>query len=281
MEMLQLRYFFDSAKNESFAKTAKKYDVPSTSVSAAIKRLEDELGCKLFDRSCNRIMLNDNGKQFQKSLRIVFDELENVSHQLSGDSSDTREIKMLVRAMRSKITDCIIEYKEKNPHIVFKTVFDFGDIDFEDFDIIIEEKNDNMSSYESFELCSTKLKLRAAQNSPLCSRKLSLKQLANEAYVSMGEQNDMQKALTRACRRAGFTPNVVVQSNDILCFERCIKAGIGIGVTRAHDPYPAQGTAYLNVTDFDERYTVYGYYKKQAYYGNVKHFIDFLKTKAE
>ena len=42
MEMLQLRYFFESAKNGSFAKTAKKYDVPSTSVSAAIKRLEEE-----------------------------------------------------------------------------------------------------------------------------------------------------------------------------------------------------------------------------------------------
>ena len=281
MEMLQLKYFFESAKSESFAKTAKKYDVPSTSVSAAIKRLEEELGCRLFDRSCNRISLNDNGKRLQKSLYVVFDELERVSCELSGEGEDAREIRMLVRAMRSKITDCIIEYKEKHPNVAFKTVFDFGDIDFEDFDIIIEEKNDAHPEYESFELCSTRLKLRASQKSPLCKRKLTLKQLENESFVSMGDQNDMQKTLTRACQRAGFTPNIVVQSNDILCFERCIKAGIGIGVTRAHDPYPAGGTAYLNVTDFDDRYTVYGYYKRQAYYGNIKHFIDFLKTKAE
>ena len=50
MELLQLRYFFDSAKNEHFAKTAEKYWVPASSVSASIKRLEEELGCKLFDR---------------------------------------------------------------------------------------------------------------------------------------------------------------------------------------------------------------------------------------
>ena len=70
MEFLQLRYFFESAKNESFAKTAEKYQVPATSVSASVKRLEAELGCELFHRSSNRIMLNDNGKRLQKSLFI-------------------------------------------------------------------------------------------------------------------------------------------------------------------------------------------------------------------
>ena len=49
MELLQLRYFFDSAKTESFAKTAEKYMVPASSVSASVKRLEKELGCKLFE----------------------------------------------------------------------------------------------------------------------------------------------------------------------------------------------------------------------------------------
>ena len=34
MELLQLRYFYESAKNENFAKTAEKYMVPASSVSA-------------------------------------------------------------------------------------------------------------------------------------------------------------------------------------------------------------------------------------------------------
>ena len=48
MEMLQLRYFYDSARTESFSKTAKKYMVPVSSVSASIKRLEKELDTELF-----------------------------------------------------------------------------------------------------------------------------------------------------------------------------------------------------------------------------------------
>ena len=76
MEMLQLRYFYESAKNESFAKTAEKYLVPTSSVSASIKRLEAELGIRLFDRSANRITLNANGKKLQQSLCTVFNELD-------------------------------------------------------------------------------------------------------------------------------------------------------------------------------------------------------------
>ena len=47
MELLQLKYFYESAQTESFAKTAEKHLGPPSSVSASIKRLEDELGYKI------------------------------------------------------------------------------------------------------------------------------------------------------------------------------------------------------------------------------------------
>jgi hypothetical protein len=47
VELLQLRYFYESAKNENFSKTAEIFMVPTTSVSASIRRLEEELGCPL------------------------------------------------------------------------------------------------------------------------------------------------------------------------------------------------------------------------------------------
>ena len=68
MELLQLRYFMESAQRGSFAATAEQYIVPATSVSAAVRRLEQELGCQLFDRTSNRITLNENGvRLLQKS----------------------------------------------------------------------------------------------------------------------------------------------------------------------------------------------------------------------
>lgn len=280
MEILQLRYFFESAQNESFAKTAQKYMVPPTSVSASVKRLEKELGCELFHRESNKITLNDNGRKLQKSLSLVFEELDSAIDLITSLSTDTREIKMLVRAMRSSIAEHIIEYKTKHPHISFKTVFDFDETDFEKYDIIIDEDCDDYPMYEKTVLYKTHLRLRISKESPLCEKKLTLSQLKDVPFISIGENNGMHKILLRACKKAGFTPNFVVQSNDIWCNKQFVEAGIGIGLGREYpNSRHSENVKYLNVTDFNEEQTICSYYKKSSVYGNVEHFLNYLKKK--
>ncbi len=278
MEMLQLRYFYESAQNESFAKTAEKYMVPTTSVSASVKRLEKELGCQLFDRTSNRVTLNQNGKRLQQSLCLVFAELDGAVDALSSPCGDEREIRMLVRAVRSNITERIIAYNARHPQIAFQTVFDFAERDFKKYDVIIDRKSDVYEGFESFELCTMRIRLKAAVGHPLCRKNHTLKQLCDQPFISWGEGSNMHNILQEACRRVGFSPRIAVQTNDKECYEKLIAAGVGIGLGREGTEQPADGCSYLDVSDFDERYTVYCYYKKHAYYGNVKHFVDFLKN---
>lgn len=280
MELLQLRYFFESAKNESFSKTAEKYMVPITSVSAAVKRLEQELGCTLFDRQSNRIKLNDNGRLLQKSLFMIFNELDNVKTLLSPAAADTREIKLSVRALRSAVTDYIIEYKALHPSVDFNTVFDFGSTEYKSFHIIIDDSPERYPGYESFELCSKLIRLRAASNDPLCGRPLHLKDLWNRAFVSFGEHTGTHKMLVDACKKEGFTPNFAVQTNDLQCYTKYVEAGIGIGFGRfdAGDPI-SRNIQYLDVVDFTARQTVYVIFDPHQDHGNVREFLEFLRLK--
>ena len=281
MEILQLRYFFESSQNENFAKTAEKHMVPTSSVSASIKRLETELGCKLFNRTHNKITLNENGKRLKQAVAVAFSELDQAVHELSDTKTDEREIKMLVRAMRSNITDYIIEFKEKHPKISFKTVFDFYEKNFEEYDIIIDEKKDTYTDYESFELYSMRLRMMVSSSSPLCDRHLCLKQLENQPFISLGESSNMHKILVKSCMKSGFSPNISVHSNDIKCFEKLIESGIGIGIGREIlSNITSKKISYLDISDFNERYTVCSYYRQESAYGNVKDFLDFLKNKA-
>ncbi len=279
MELLQLRYFYESAKNGSFAKTAEKYIVPATSVSASVRRLEKELGCSLFDRSCNRIQLNDNGRKLLQSLNVIFHELDQTVDFLTAASTDTREIKMLVKAMRMEITNYIIEYKTRHPHISFKTVFNFEEQNYENYDIIIDEDSAFYESFEKITLFETKLRLRASKNNSLCHQKLTLKQLSGQPFVSIGENNGMHKILLNACQRAGFIPNIVVSSNDLECNRKFVEAGVGIGIGREypHSSMP-ENLSYLDVIDFNEKQIICAYYKKHSAYGNVMHFLNFLKN---
>ncbi len=280
MEILQLRYFLESAKNESFAKTAQKFMVPSASVSASVKRLETELGCQLFHRASNKIILNDKGRAFKESLSVAFSEIDSVIDRLTSHTTDTRNIKILVRSMRNTITDYIVEYKSNHPNIVFNTVFDFDNTDIEDYDIIIDERTDRYKNYERYDLFKTKIKLCAASSDPLCGKKLMLKQLSQQPFVSIGEHNGMHEMFVNACKREGFTPKIVVHCNDLKCNRKFIKSGIGIGLCRA---YPwgekTDGISMLDVSDFKETQTICCYYKKEFAYGNIEHFIKFLKKK--
>ncbi len=280
MEMLQLRYFYESARNGSFSRTARDHQVPTTSVSAAIKRLEGELGCSLFDRTSNRIALNANGQRLLRSLCTVFAELEEAAEDLSVHGEDRREIKLLVRAMRRRITDMIVEYNAQNPHAAFRIAFDFGETAFEDYDIIIDEAGEGYSDYEKIALFSMDLRLKCASTDPIAFQRLTLNRLCGRQFLTMGIGSNMHKILTKACMEAGFTPNISVWCNDIECYEKLIASGMGIGIGREQKAGSADDAICdLKVSDFNERYTVCAYYRRKAYFGQVRSFVEFLKTK--
>lgn len=64
MRLEQLRYFEDVAKTGSINFTAQKLFATQQTVNAALKRLEEELGYKLFDRSSAGVTLTEHGKIF-------------------------------------------------------------------------------------------------------------------------------------------------------------------------------------------------------------------------
>jgi len=280
MEILQLQYFFESAKTENFAKTAEKHFVPTSSVSGSVRRLEKELGCMLFDRSSNRLTLNKNGKRLYQALETAFGAVSDALKDLSASAEDEREIKLLVRAMRGCVTEYIIEHNRLWPHIRFQINFDNAEQEYEKYDIIIDEKTAQYPDYQRVELCHMKLRLTVSNESPLCRKKLTMKQLSGQQFITLGEHSSMHKVLMDACRRAGFTPDITMRSMDMKYYEKLVESGIGIGVERDNPKSLQQRPiAYLDVSDFEETSAVYAFYKKEAAYGNVAQFLQFLQSK--
>ena len=279
MEMLQLRYFFLSAKNQNFSTTAKMFDVPTTAVSSSVRRLEEELGCKLFDRTHNRIILNAKGQRFQQALCTVFAELDKAVEDISTEYTDKREIKVLVRGMRREVTNLLSKFSATHPNVSFKIAFsEDGD---SDYDIIIDEDKEIYSNYRKFELYSLRLHLKCSSNDPICQRQLSMRDLCDRAFVSMGQESNMHRILTNACIRKGFHPKIAAFCNDIECYDKLVAMGMGIGIGRERllpvNENSNIETVNLDVSDFNEHYTVYVYYRERDYFGNVKKLVDFIQ----
>lgn len=279
MEILQLRYFFMSAKNENFSATAKAYSVPTTAVSSSVRRLEEELGCKLFHRTHNRITLNDKGRRLQQALCAVFGELDKAVEELSADYADKRELNVLVRGMRREVTRLLSEFSALYPDVAFR--ISLTEDPEREYDIIIDDGKDIYADFRKFELYSLRLFLKCAPGDPLSQRQLSLEELCDKPFVSMGQESNMHRILTAACARKGFRPKFVAFCNDVECYDNLVSMGMGIGIGReklhGDDADSRREPAALQVSDFNEHYTVYVYYRERDYFGNVRKLVDFMK----
>lgn len=280
MELLQLRYFLDCAELLSIAKTAKKYMVPPSSVSACIKRLENEIGTELFDRSANRIVLNQNGIKLKNCLSEIIGKLDDTVDSIKNPDCNDREISILVRALRNVVTQKVIEYKKENVKARFKLVSEFDVEDFENYDLVVDTKSDRYSGFESMELMCQPIKIFAAKNNKFVGKKITLSMLKDEPFAGMSQLGKQYKMLSEACEKEGFTPDLVAQINDYDCFIKIIESDAAIGAA-GQESINAAGSKNivpLIVTDFKAEQTVCVYYRKENCFGNIKRFLDFLNS---
>ncbi len=72
MELSDLRYFTETARQESMTKASRALHVTQPVLSVRIKKLEEELGCDLFFRRSHSVVLTDSGRIFyDKALKIL------------------------------------------------------------------------------------------------------------------------------------------------------------------------------------------------------------------
>ncbi len=89
------KYAYKVYKKGSFTKAAKELYISQPSLSAAILRLEKELGFCIFDRSTIPCSLTAEGKVYMESLEEIFESESNMRKRI-GELSDIDHGKITV-----------------------------------------------------------------------------------------------------------------------------------------------------------------------------------------
>lgn len=278
MELLQLRYFYESAVNESFSKTAKSHMVPVTSVSASIKRLEQELDCELFVRSSNRVRLSNEGKRFYESIRDMFADLDKAVESLKP-VEEVRPIRLLVLDLRPSITNRVVQFREADPAATFYMTMNRKNIDPEDYDIIIDEECDRYPGWTPVALREYRLAFACSADNPLANRRVALRELANEAFIGYEDDGNLYRRMLKTCRNAGFEPRVVTMCNDVRCYLSLLTAGFGIALLKKDAP-AASGARYkhMDVVDFDQTIRIAAYHRPGRGNAKADAFVEYIKN---
>lgn len=306
-------YVYAVYLNKSFSKAAEKLYISQPALSAAIKKVEEEIGLPIFDRSTNPIQLTPAGEYYIASIEKIMEierEMEAHFNSLLGDNRGTvqvgsasffcayvlptimQEFKAkypgyrlnileanaddLIKCLRSGTVDIILDVEKLDPAA-------FHSIVWAEEQIVLAvpavyEVNKHLGKYRlSFEDVGSGRYLE--RKFP----KVSLKHFENEPFLLLKKGNDMYQRGLKMCRRAGFTPKVAMYFDQLLTAYYVACSGKGVAFVRAGVAHYLETTNKLffyKIDDEDAVRNIMLYYKKSQPLSKAGNdFIAFLQER--
>lgn len=87
MTLTELRYIVAVAQEKHFGRAAQRCHVSQPTLSIAIKKLEEELGVSLFDRSSSEILMTESGAAIVSQAQRVLEEAEVIRHLANAEQN--------------------------------------------------------------------------------------------------------------------------------------------------------------------------------------------------
>ena len=257
MEFLQLEYFCDAAVSENFSHTAKKYNVPTSNISQTVKRLEAELGVKLFNRTSNRITLSEQGRIFYEGVSRALCEISRVKNEIQSDGGTLfGEIKILINTNRRLVIKAIEKFREVYPGV--SIIINHSAKAGAEYDMIVSSGTHIKGEYDVIPLAKERLML-ACRKGAYPEGRYTLSDFRGERFITMSDSFQLYGQTLDMCREEGFLPNVVIQADDPYYVRRYVEMGLGVSVvpTMSWRGQFSDGITLIDIGDWERRTALY------------------------
>lgn len=242
MELLQLKYFKTVAERGKLKTAAEELFVSSPALSASIARLESDLGFKLFDRSNNRITLNEQGRIFLNYVNQVFDGLERTKQDMQL-SLQAQNVNIQLAVTTSNLWMELFEaYSQVNPEVTLSVstfhVPRLQSIDLlNDYAFLLADRDDiQRSNLDSILLFVDRPYVMLPKNHRLATQKnVSLADLADETiFLSIPGQSMNRRVRDMFAKAGAPLKNASEYSTEVNL--HMVANGRGISFTTRHTP---------------------------------------------
>lgn len=242
MEVHQLRYVVAVARTGNFSRAAEHCHVSQPSLSQQIKKLENELGERLFDRMKRAAKLTPSGEAFLRRAIRILDELE-AARREAAEAKDLLHGTVALGALPTIA-----------PYLLPGVLADFGR-KFSGVEVIVQEDTTAQlmklllaceidfaiasepirdNRMEVVELFGEELLLALPPGHPLAQkRSVSLSDLENEKLIVMKEGHCLGDQVLGFCNRRDLRPGISFRSAQLETIQALVRSGLGLSLIPA------------------------------------------------
>jgi LysR family hydrogen peroxide-inducible transcriptional activator len=239
MELHQLRYFCAIADSGSFSRAARLAHVSQPSLSQQIRKLEDELGARLFDRLGRSVRLTELGHTFLPRARAVLRELEaargDVADQLDSIGGSVA-LGVIPTVAPYFLPPRLTAFSRKFPQAQLTIVEEITPILLErlraaTIDLAVLALPIRGHEFETFPILTERLFAALPKRHRLTrQRSLSLKELRSEPFLVLRDGHCFRENAIAACDRARLHPKIVFESGQFSSLLSMVGAGMGVSL---------------------------------------------------
>src|SRR6201996_7750965 len=238
MELRQLRYLVALAEELNFTRAAEREHVAQPALSQQIRRLEDEVGLALVERTTRHVSLTEAGEVLVVRARRVLAELEAAGTELQAlRGMDTGHV--TIGAMHTMgpidLSLPLALFHDLHPGVGLTVNEQSSEemaemLRVDELDLAFLSVTERIESHGLglHQLVSEELVAVLPADHPLAGRtEVRMAELANEQFISYRDGARLRELLTIAARHAGFEAQVKLESNESERIKRLVARNMG------------------------------------------------------
>lgn len=237
MDLMQLEMFVATVEEGSVHKAAERVYRTQPAVSIALKKLEQEIGAPLFDRTNRKThLLTDTGEvlfSYARRMLNLRNESLTAVHDLrslqrgrlrlgANESSSLHLLPAVVRDFRGRYPNIKVEIIRQISATLVRELRD-NNLDFAILSHLPED-----SDLEATPIMRDELVLIVGKDHPLAGRKsVDIEELGSQSFIAHNVNSPSRERVTEAFWRRGVSYNVSIEIATIETIKRFVAFGLG------------------------------------------------------
>jgi LysR family transcriptional activator of glutamate synthase operon len=261
MDLRQLRYLVALDEERNFTRAAAAEHVAQPALSQQIRRLEDEAGVALVERTTRHVALTEAGELLVVRARRILSELDAAHSELAAvRGADTGHV--TIGAMHTMgpvdLSLALAVFHGRHPNVGLtvreqssEEMAEMLRVDELDLAFLSVTERVEAHGLGLHQLVSEELVVLLPLGHRLGSRsRLRMAELADEPFISFRSGARLRELLFAAGRQAGFEPRVMLESNESQRIRRLVSRGLGVAILpRSNAAEPGADVAVAALTE--------------------------------